>query len=259
MISKLAILLLLLGCTYSQVLPQYTAQSLFPQYLASLGGTCCSDQTISVYGSATIDAAPDSAVISATVSVNGDTVDKAIAALARVVNSVISVLTANGLTDKNYETSSFSVYPNSSWANGVSTVLGQIATQSFQITVPSVDPKGTNIGKLIDDLATVNGIILNGLSFQVQDQTQELADARAKAFANAKNKAMDYATALQLSLGQIVSVTDSYSNAPVTTPVNDLPMLSLGQAAPSKVPTTINVGTVSISYNMQAVYSFSSC
>ena len=229
--SKLALLLLLLGCTYSQVIPSFNAQTLFPQYLASTFGSCCSDQTITVYGSATIDAAPDSAVISATVSVNGDTVDKAISALAKVVNSVIAVLSANGLTDKNYQTSSFSVYPNTSFANGASNVLGQIATQSFQITVPSVDPKGTNIGKLIDDLATVNGIIINGLSFQVQDQTQELADARTKAYNNAKNKAMDYATALQLSLGQVVSVTDSYSSAPVTTPVNDAPLLSMTSSA----------------------------
>jgi uncharacterized protein YggE len=69
--------------------------------------TAAQSQTITAYGLAIIDAAPDSAVISATVSVNADTVDKAISALAKVVNSVISVLNANGLTDKNYQTSSF--------------------------------------------------------------------------------------------------------------------------------------------------------
>jgi uncharacterized protein YggE len=100
--SKLAILLLLLGCAYSQVLPSFNTQSFIPQYLSASLGTCCSDQTITVYGSATIDAAPDSAVLSATVSVNGDTVDRAISALAKIVSSVISVLNANGLTDKNY-------------------------------------------------------------------------------------------------------------------------------------------------------------
>jgi hypothetical protein len=42
---------------------------------------------------------------------------------------------------------------------------------------------------------------------------------------------MDYATALQLSLGQVVSVTDSYSSAPVTTPVNDAPLLSMTSSA----------------------------
>jgi len=72
--SKLTILLLLLGCAYSQVVPSFTAQTLFPQFLSTSFGTCCSDQTITVYGSGTIDAAPDSAVLSATVSVNGDTV-----------------------------------------------------------------------------------------------------------------------------------------------------------------------------------------
>ncbi|MFY7653122.1 MAG: SIMPL domain-containing protein, partial [Chitinophagaceae bacterium] len=51
------------------------------------------------------------------------------------------------------------------------------------------------------------------------------------AYTNAKNKALDYANALQLSLGQVVSVTDSYSSAPVTTPINDTPMLSLAASA----------------------------
>lgn len=70
------------------------------------------------------------------------------------------------------------VYPNTSWINGVSTVYGQIANQYIKIDIPQIDSNGANIGKLIDDLATVNGIILNGLSFDVKNKTSLFYKAR---------------------------------------------------------------------------------
>lgn len=107
-----------------------------------------------------------------------------------------------------------------SYPNGVPTVLGQIATQTFSITIPNIDPSGGNIGKIIDSLAAIDGIILNGLSFDLADKTAVLAKARANAYANGQNKALDYTLALQLCLGQVVTVVDSYSAAPLTTPLD---------------------------------------
>lgn len=216
-------------------------QSLSPQ-------TCCTDQTITVYGSATIQAAPDTATLNVQITVNSDTVKNAIAALSSQINCVITILNANGLNSSNYQTSSLSVYPNTSYSNGVSTVIGQIATESFIITIPILSPNASNVGKLIDNLATVNGIILNGLSFDIADKTDELAQARANAFSNAQKKALDYATSLQICLGQLVTIVDSYSSAPVVQPT-DGPIMMMSNSI-AATPTTINVGTIAISYNV---------
>jgi uncharacterized protein YggE len=90
----------------------------------------------------------------------------------------LNILNANGLTEKNYQSISVSVYPNTSWINGVSTVYGQIANQYIRIDIPQIDSNGSNIGKLIDDLAAVNGIFLNGLTFDIRNKTSVFSRSR---------------------------------------------------------------------------------
>lgn len=111
---------------------------------------CCDASTITVQGSASLDAKPDQAKINAQAQVNADTTDQAVNALAGLVDSIIKTLKNNGLTQDDYKVTSFSTYANTSYVNGTSTVLGQIASQSFEITIPTINPDGSNIGKLID-------------------------------------------------------------------------------------------------------------
>lgn len=207
-----------------------------------------------MHGSATIQAVPDQAQLQASISVNADTADLAIKKLSGLVNRIIAVLTSNGLTADNYATSSFSLYPNTSYSNGETKVVGQIATQSFQITIPTISKDGSNIGKLVDSLATVNGIVLNGLSFDVANKTCVYQQARQQAFQNAQNKAQDYAIALQIGVSGVLSVVDSFSSPAVVTQ-SDAPILSFS-ANKAIVPTTINVGTISISYDLDIIFSF---
>ena len=65
-------------------------------------------------------------------------------------------------------------------------------------------------------MATVNGIILNGLSFDIKNKTSIFFKARETAFKNAQTKALDYAVELGLTIGKVISVTDSSYTAPVT-------------------------------------------
>lgn len=99
----------------------------------------------------------------------------------------------------------------------MSTVNGQIASQSFEVTLSFVQGNGATIGKLIDDLATVNGVTINNLSFDIKNKTAAYAKGRALAFQNAQAKALDYASALFLKLGRVVYVSDSFSSVPVVT------------------------------------------
>lgn len=102
----LAALALLAVITQGQLIPPLTVSSspfgssLLYQSIASQ--TCCTDQTITVYGSATIQAAPDTATLSVQITVNADTVSNAIAALTSQINTVLSILTTNGLNSSNY-------------------------------------------------------------------------------------------------------------------------------------------------------------
>ena len=129
------------------------------------------DTVMIMSGSTVIDAQPDQAILNAKISASGITTENAVNALAVLNKNVIGILNKNQLTENDYKTTSFNTFPNRTSNKGVWTVVGQVASQSFQVTIPQIDSSGSKIGKLIDDLATVNGIVLNGLSFDLSNKT----------------------------------------------------------------------------------------
>ncbi len=74
--------------------------------------------------------------------------------------------------------------------------------------------------------------------------------AREEAFINAEDRAEDYAGALNLTLGELVTLVDSFSSAPVVTPADQKQFMSI------VTPTSVNVGSISISYSLQAIFRF---
>ena len=85
---------------------------------------------------------------------------------------------------------------------------------------------------MIDDLASIDGITINGLTFDIADKTKVFQQAREKAFENAKQKAEDYADALKLAVGKVINIVDGVSQAPVITSNSNSDMR---MAAPSMV------------------------
>lgn len=122
------------------------------------------------------------------------------------------------MTTDDYYITGFSVYPNTSYINGTSVVIGQIAYESFQITIPFANNNGSSIGLLIDALAAVDGIVISGLTFDIRNKTDVYSQARALAYSNAQSKATDYTQALGLTLDNLISLVDNFGGAPVVTP-----------------------------------------
>jgi uncharacterized protein YggE len=83
MVAKQLILLVVLFFTS---LAQVTLSPTYiqpPQFsLCSTTSQCCDANTITVYGSATIQVAPDQALLDASLSVNANTVQQAVSVLA---------------------------------------------------------------------------------------------------------------------------------------------------------------------------------
>ena len=137
-----------------------------------------------------------------------------------MVIKIINILKGNKLSENDFKTTYFNTYPNRTVVNGQSTIVGYVASQSFEITIPNIKPDGSNIGKIFDELAQINGIVLNGLGFDIFNKTKVFSEARALAFENAQNKAFDYSTALSLTLGSVVNIKDTFSSAPVVSDGN---------------------------------------
>ena len=133
-------------------------------------------------------------------------------------------------------------------------VYGQIASQSMSVTIPLPNSNGSTLGKIYDGLAQISDITINSLSFDLQDKTSSYVQARKLAYDNAVLKAKDYTNAAGVTLQSPLTVTDSFSIAPVATPyARDTPSLSAFKVA---VPTTVSVGTIVINYNVAVAFLF---
>lgn len=75
-VPKVFLLGILLAAGYAQI----TLTSPMSAYMQALGTqVCCTDNTMTIYGSATVQAAPDTATINLQVTVGGSTVNAAVA------------------------------------------------------------------------------------------------------------------------------------------------------------------------------------
>jgi uncharacterized protein YggE len=89
---------------------------------------CCDAKTITVFGSATIQVGADQALLYISLAVSGNTSQLAVSGLAADVTKINNILKANGLNSSGLVSNNFNVYPNTSYVNGNSIVLGQIAS-----------------------------------------------------------------------------------------------------------------------------------
>ncbi len=214
----------------------------------------CGWNTIDVNGAATINVNPDIATLNLQVMGSGKTNNDALTIVSQKITSVLTTLSNLGLTSANWQTTYLNVYPNTSYVNGAPVTYGQIATQTMTVTVPMANSNGNLVGQVYDGLAQIKDISINGLTFDLQDKTAAYGQARKQAYQDAVKRATDYTSAAGVTLGIPVTITDSYSSAPVVAPSSAL--MRTAAFAKDVVPTTVSVGTVAINYNVEVVFSF---
>ena len=199
---------------------------------------------ITVTGSGTVSGTPDQLMLYMGVQANGSSVSAALQRANRAVSAVTRALTRTGVRGSDIQTSGLSIQPD---YTGDSTVpAGYGVSESIGVTLRTLAAAGTQIGDAVR--AGGNATQVDGVSLNLNDTSSLLAAARAKAAADARTKAAQYARALGMSLGPVVSVSEQHP-APV------LPMFaapSAGRATSSPVP--VSPGSQQVTVTVTAVF-----
>jgi uncharacterized protein YggE len=94
-------------------------------------------------------------------------------------------------------------------------------------------------GKIIDDLTAINGLLINGGTYETENDRATLEIARTLAFENAKQKAEALAKLSNMDLGKPMSISETvYDN----TIVPSYRTMALDESRESSAVTTINPG-----------------
>jgi uncharacterized protein YggE len=199
---------------------------------------------ITVTGTGTVTGTPNQLVLAMGVQVNGRSVSSALESANNAVNQVTAALRARGVAAADIQTSGLSIWPN--YPNGSQVPNGYGVSESLTATLNNLSTAGAQIDAAVH--AGGNATTVSGVSLNLTDDSSLLAAARARAVADAKAKAAQYAQALGEPLGPVVSITDQASAQPVPQP-------AMNSAAAGGKPVPISPGTRQLSVSVTVVFA----
>jgi uncharacterized protein YggE len=163
---------------------------------------------ISVSGEGTVSASPDTAVLVVGVSVLRDTVAEAQADAGVAMDAVLDAARASGVDDDDMVTTQFSVFPEFEFSRDNERELrGFRIVNRVQITVRAIE----SAGDVIDAAVSAGGddVVIDSLSFAVDDTSAMVDQAREQAVEAARSKAEKLAALSGVELGNVTSITES--------------------------------------------------
>lgn len=214
-------------------------------YVANSAAT---SNTVTFTGEGKATATPDVAVADVSIVTEAATSKAAQDANTKKSKQVVDFLKNQGIEEKDIKTTGYNLYPQYNYPQFEKPAInGYTLNQSLQVKI-------RDLGKVS---AILDGIVANGtnqvnnLSFQVDDPEKLKADVRAKAIADAKQKADTLENQIGIHLGKIVNFSENFDGGPVPIYIRDATG-SFGGGGPT-VPTGQNeiIINVSITYQIK--------
>lgn len=170
---------------------------------AATAATPTSSDSVTVSGVGTVQGVPDTMTATFDVHVTRGSVQSALDADAATVRRVLGSLQRHGIRGANVQTSSLGLdqhYDNRGRPSGYD------ATETVTAKITPLRSAGSAVSAAAT--ASGNDVSVDGLSFDIADDTRLLADARTKAFGDAKERARQYAELAGRPLGSVVKVSE---------------------------------------------------
>lgn len=165
---------------------------------------------IVVIGRGVVSAPPDIASFSVTVSTSSGSASAALTANNQAVRRQVQVLTSLGISSTNIQTQSFDVFPQFSDQPGQrQTIVGYRVANRFTVSDVAI----AQLGGLLDALTRSGNTNIGFIDFGFRNPTASANAARAAAVQDAKRRARSFASAANVSLGKLLTLTEQSGSA----------------------------------------------
>jgi uncharacterized protein YggE len=211
------------------------------------------EPVISVSGQGEASVAPDMALLSLSVVRNGKTAEEALSSNSTAMKDVLSSLRADGIADRDVQTSNFSIHPQyrqSEPKDGVvepPEVVGYEVSNMLMLKVRDLG----KLGELIDSSVKL-GVNQGGqISFTNDNPDTVLTEARKAAVAEAVAKARTLTEAAGVKLGRILEINEN-SASPMPEPMMRMSMAKdMRQAVPIAAGENSYTVTVNVTFALE--------
>ena len=127
---------------------------------------------------------------------------------------MIDSMKANGVAEKDIQTSQLSIYPDYNYLeDGRQELRGFRVQNTVTATLRDID----KTGEVVDDAVVAGGndTTINGISFSIENPDDLKKQAREKAVADARARAETLAKAAGVTLGDAITISESSFAPPV--------------------------------------------
>jgi uncharacterized protein len=196
---------------------------------------------VTVVGSGQVQGVPDTLTADVGIEFIAPDVTTAMNQTNARQQAVIDALAGAGVDRKDISTTDVSLQPQYDSASG--TITGYRADNSIRVKIHPADSASHVLAVIVGTGGEATRI--NSVSYSIADDSQLVKDARARAFQDAKDRALQYAQLSGLSLGKIISISEASGGAPPTA-------LPAPRALPANVP--LEPGQQTVSFSVTAVW-----
>ncbi|MBP1702901.1 MAG: hypothetical protein H6Q38_2008 [Chloroflexi bacterium] len=205
-------------------------------------------RTISVNGNGKVELKPDMASIYIGVHTEGPDAVEAVSSNNEKTQAVIDALIELGVAEEDIQTTNFSIYPQQRYdpqGQPTGEIIYMVDNTVF-VKVRDLD----SIGAVLDSAVKAGANSINGISFDVEDKSAALSEARAAAVDDAAKQAQELADAAGVEVGQVLSI----STTGVTYPPTPIYGKGGGAMAEAAVSVPVSPGQMTITVDVYVVY-----
>ena len=206
-------------------------------------GDAAAPGTITVYGSATAEGAPDEATLELGVDTFTTEVGSAFEESNNTVRTIVEAIVALGIAEEDIQTANLSVYATSRYNPESGDQPGYQVSNTVRVKVRDIE--------LVDDVVNAgitNGATsLYGLYFSVADAAPLETQARQQAVAQANARAAELAALVGATVGEVVSISEDMGGNPILFAYDRVESQGMGGGGNAFVApgqTSVTVGVV---------------
>ena len=205
------------------------------------------ERSMSVNGIGRVTIVPDIATINIGVRSESEIVTDALDGNTAQANAIARVLKELGIEEKDIQTSNFNIYPSERYDPMTGQVEGRffVVENTVNVTVRDL----SSLGEVLNAVVEAGANSIYGISFNVDDRSAAIAEARELAIAEAKAKAEVIAEAAGVQLGEIINISVYEGSMP--TPYYD----AKGGAFAAEAEVPIAAGTLTIVMECNLTYA----
>jgi hypothetical protein len=202
--------------------------------------TASSDtRQVTVVGSGEVQGSPDTLTANVSIEATAPDVTAAMNQTSDRMQAVINALVTSGIDRNDIATTNVTLQPQYGGGD-TTTITAYQASNSISVKIRNLN----NASQALGLIGTTGGDTtrINSVNYAIEDDSQLVKDARTRAFDDAKDRAEQYAQLAGLTLGKVISISESAGATPPTPMPSPMP-----RAAMEAVPLAPGQQTVSFS------------